>query len=76
MSNYCTGCTYRPEQRTGAQACPVTVLFWNFLDTHERSLAGNPRTMMMAKNVQRLAADERAAVRAQAAQILDHLDRL
>ncbi|MFN9573287.1 MAG: cryptochrome/photolyase family protein [Betaproteobacteria bacterium] len=76
MSNYCTGCTYRPEQRTGAQACPVTVLFWNFLDTHERSLAGNPRTMMMAKNVQRLAADERAAIRAQAAQILDHLDRL
>jgi deoxyribodipyrimidine photolyase-related protein len=76
MSNYCSGCTYRPELRTGPQACPVTVLFWHFLDKHERTLSANPRTIMMAKNVGRLSGEERAAIRAQAASMLDNLDSL
>lgn len=76
MSNYCTGCAYRPELRTGPQACPMTVLFWRFLDKHERALSANPRTIMMAKNVGRLSAEERAAIRAQAQAMIDNLDSL
>jgi deoxyribodipyrimidine photolyase-related protein len=76
MSNYCSGCSYKPEQRSGAQACPVTVLFWHFLDRHERTLAANPRMVMMAKNIQRLSAEERASIRTQAAAMLDNLDSL
>jgi len=74
MSNYCQGCAYRPEQRSGAQACPVTVLYWNFLDTHEATLGRNPRTALMAKSVARLDAAERESVRSQAAYLLDHID--
>lgn len=74
MSNYCEGCAYKPAERTGVQACPVTVLYWNFLDTHEAVLGRHPRTGLMARSVGRLPADERASIRQQAARLLDHLD--
>ncbi len=76
MSNYCSGCTYKPEERTGPQACPMTTLYWNFLDHHEASFAGNPRTALMVKNLQRMTDDERAQVRETAAKMLGDLDQL
>lgn len=76
MSNYCDGCRYRPAEKTGPRACPVTTLYWHFLDKHERTLLGNPRTSLMAKNVSRLDATEREAIRSQAEQILARLDEL
>jgi deoxyribodipyrimidine photolyase-related protein len=76
MSNYCTGCRYKPEQKTGVHACPTTTLYWYFLDKHERELAKNPRTSLMAKNISKLADDEREAIRQQARHILDHLDQV
>ena len=62
MSDYCRGCAYSPEVRTGPRACPMTTLYWRFLDAHEAELAANPRTALMARNVARLSADERAAI--------------
>jgi deoxyribodipyrimidine photolyase-related protein len=76
MSNYCGGCRYRPEQRTGPQACPVTTLFWHFLDRHERGLLASPRTTLMARNVARLSAAERAAIGRRAGEMLADLDAL
>jgi deoxyribodipyrimidine photolyase-related protein len=34
MSNYCSGCAYKPDEKTGPTACPMTTLYWNFLDKH------------------------------------------
>jgi deoxyribodipyrimidine photolyase-related protein len=76
QSNYCASCAYRPAQRTGAQACPVTTLYWNFLLKHERRLAAGARTMLMARNAARLDGREREAIRARAAEMLDNLDAL
>ncbi len=76
MSNYCAGCKYLPEARTGADACPMTTLYWNFLDQHEADFAGNPRTALMVKNLQRLSSDERAAIRQRASDMLAALDAL
>jgi deoxyribodipyrimidine photolyase-related protein len=76
MSNYCRGCRYRPEARTGDEACPVTVLFWNFLDAHEKALAASPRTALMARNLTRLDPAERRAIRRRASEILRDLDAL
>ncbi|MDZ4098748.1 MAG: cryptochrome/photolyase family protein, partial [Methylophilaceae bacterium] len=39
MSNYCTACRYKPEVKTGADACPFTTLYWNFLIKHYDSFA-------------------------------------
>jgi deoxyribodipyrimidine photolyase-related protein len=71
MSNYCTGCRYDPKQKTGPRACPFTTLYWNFIDRHEAELAANPRTVLMARNVARLDAGARAAIREAAGNILD-----
>ena len=76
MSNYCAGCAYRPELRHGKEACPMTVLYWNFLDQHESELAGNMRTALMVSNLARLGAAERSAIRADAQGKLAALDSL
>jgi deoxyribodipyrimidine photolyase-related protein len=76
MSNYCKGCSYAPDVRSGPGACPMTVLYWNFLDRHEASFAGNPRTALMVKNLQRIAPDERQAIRDTAAGMLENLNSL
>jgi deoxyribodipyrimidine photolyase-related protein len=74
MSNYCNGCRYKPDLKTGANACPFTTLYWNFLDKHEKMLTGNPRTALMAKNITKMSADERAAIRDQAMITLKKID--
>jgi deoxyribodipyrimidine photolyase-related protein len=76
MSNYCSGCAYVSEARTGDKACPITTLYWNFLDAHEASLASNPRTALMVKNLQRMTETERKAVRQRAGEMLVNLDSL
>jgi deoxyribodipyrimidine photolyase-related protein len=76
MSNYCGGCKYEPETRVGANACPMTTLYWNFLDKHEASFAGNPRTALMVKNLQRMTPELRTQVRARAGEMLADLDAL
>ena len=74
MSNYCAGCRYDPAKKTGDDACPLTTLYWNFLDRHEAELGGSPRTALMVKNLQRLSAEERAAVRVRSEELLGRLD--
>lgn len=76
MSNYCSGCSYESETRAGPKACPMTTLYWHFLDTHEETFARNPRTALMVKNLQRMSADERLAVRETAHTMLGDLDAL
>jgi deoxyribodipyrimidine photolyase-related protein len=76
MSNHCQTCRYRPAQPTGTHACPITTLYWNFLDRHEAQLAGNPRTALMVKNLQRMDPQAREAVRDQARLTLSRLDDL
>jgi deoxyribodipyrimidine photolyase-related protein len=76
MSNYCQGCSYSPEVRSGEGACPMTTLYWHFLDTHEAQWAQNPRTALMVKNLARLAPEEREAIAHTADRMLSNLDAL
>ena len=76
MSNYCQDCRYKPEIKSGPGACPMTTLYWNFLDGHEKTFAANPRTSLMAKNLTRMTDAERAAIRVDARQMLGNLDAL
>ncbi|MGB4115120.1 MAG: cryptochrome/photolyase family protein [Polaromonas sp.] len=76
MSNYCGGCKYEPETRIGVNACPMTTLYWNFLDKHEETFGSNPRTALMVKNLQRMTPELRAGVRERAGEMLADLDSL
>jgi deoxyribodipyrimidine photolyase-related protein len=76
MSNYCTDCVYKSDEKSGGNACPMTTLYWNFIDKHEKSLAKNPRTALMAKNLTRMDPNEREAMRSRAKEMLADLDSL
>jgi len=41
MSDYCRGCRYDP-----AKNCPITRLYWAFLERHNDKLSGNQRLAM------------------------------
>ncbi len=76
QSNYCAGCRYKPAERTGDAACPYTTLYWHFISRHEKTLAANPRTALMAKNLQKLSSEELAGIAKRAAVLLKDLEAL
>ena len=73
MSNYCSNCKYKPEVKTGHDACPTTTLYWHFLIKHYNTFSRNPRTALMAKNVDRFSAEEVVAIQTQAQKVLENL---
>jgi deoxyribodipyrimidine photolyase-related protein len=73
MSNYCEGCSYSPDIKTGPRACPFNLLYWNFYETHRERFANNPRTAMMVRSWMKRPAEERAAIVTQSTAFLDSL---
>jgi deoxyribodipyrimidine photolyase-related protein len=55
MSDHCGGCRYSPKVREGDGACPVTALYWAFLDRHRERFAGNRRMQMPLRTHERMA---------------------
>jgi len=76
MSNYCDGCRYKPGARSGDEACPMTVMYWDFVARHAPMLERNPRTVMMVKNLRRFDADDLSAIRATAERMRARPDAL
>lgn len=66
MSNYCTGCRFKPDRATGSEACPFTTLYWDFLMRHEKPLRQNMRMTLQLKNLERLDAAAKRQIRRQA----------
>ena len=66
MSNYCKECRYRPDVKTGEDACPITVLYWDYLARHEETLAGNQRMGLQLRNLKRMGIEERECMSDQA----------
>lgn len=62
MSNYCKQCVYQPTQATGDKACPMTFLFWDFLERHQERFEKNPRMGFMLKNLHRKSEEERELI--------------
>lgn len=69
MSNYCKGCRYKPSESTGPNACPFTVLYWDFLDRHRQRFESNMRMRMQYKNLDRKSETELHKIRSQAAKL-------
>ncbi len=62
MSNYCTSCTYSPDESTGENACPFTTLYWDFLVRHRPMLDKNRRMNFQMKNIERKTEEELAQI--------------
>jgi deoxyribodipyrimidine photolyase-related protein len=62
MSNYCAGCRYKTEVKTGEEACPFNYLYWDFYARHEKRFARNPRVGMALKTLAKKTPAERKAI--------------
>jgi len=69
MSNHCGSCRFRPDKRTGDDACPFTTLYWDFLARHEERFAKHPRMALQVRNLARISSAERAQIAERAAAI-------
>jgi deoxyribodipyrimidine photolyase-related protein len=74
MSNYCDGCSYNPDLKSGPGACPFNLLYWNFYDTHADRFAKNPRTAMPVRSWRKRPEADRIKIVSEARAFLDSLD--
>ncbi len=74
MSDYCRGCAYDVRAKTGPKACPFNALYWDFMDRNRDKLANNPRIGMAYRTWDKMAEDQRRALKATAAAHLARLD--
>jgi deoxyribodipyrimidine photolyase-related protein len=54
MSDYCKGCAYDRTKRVGADACPFTTLYWDFMLRHAERFKRNPRMATQVRAAQKL----------------------
>ena len=55
MSDHCKGCAYDRKKRVGEDACPFTVLYWDFFLRHQDRFVKNPRVARQVRAAQQLA---------------------
>ncbi|MAP10518.1 MAG: hypothetical protein CMQ61_00500, partial [Gammaproteobacteria bacterium] len=66
MSDYCRGCRFNAANATGDEACPVTTLYWDFLERNKDVLRSNPRMGFQYKNLANKSSAEISAIQNQA----------
>lgn len=69
MSNYCSGCAFKPKEASGEKACPFTALYWHFIYRHQSWLAEHPRLAMQVKHWHNKSESEQQAILQKAEQI-------
>lgn len=63
MSNYCQGCRYKPDIKTGPEACPFNYLYWSFFDLHGGKFKKNPRVGMMLRTWEKKSPEDKLSIR-------------
>ena len=69
MSDHCGECRYRPDRRTGEDACPFSSMYWAFLARNRERLADVRRLNMPLRNVDRIDEGELREIRAVASRV-------
>ncbi|WP_411839489.1 cryptochrome/photolyase family protein [Paracoccus sp. ME4] len=74
MSDYCGSCAYKVTDKTGPKACPFNLLYWDFLMRHRQRFERNPRIGRAYATWDRMDAEKRRVIRAEAAAFLTRLE--
>lgn len=74
MSDYCGTCRYKVAAKTGKDACPFNLLYWDFLLRHRERLSSNPRMAQMYRTWDKMPEDRRTTTLDEAAAFLSRLD--
>jgi deoxyribodipyrimidine photolyase-related protein len=72
MSNYCKTCRYNPKKAQGDDACPMTTLYWQFVNEHQERLSHNPRLSMQVKHWHNKDPQEQDAILKRAHWLYEH----
>ncbi len=75
MSDYCSGCRFRVQDRTGKDACPFNYLYWSFIDREQKHLNKNPRIGFMLKTWNKKSEKEKEEVRMMSGTFVESLKR-
>jgi deoxyribodipyrimidine photolyase-related protein len=70
MSDYCSGCRFKPEVKLGPKACPFNYLYWDFLIRNEGKLKSNPRMAMPYRTLAKMDSARKAEITREAARFL------
>ena len=74
MSDYCSGCGYDPDIKTGAKACPFNILYWDFLIRNQDVLKSNPRMAMPYRTLAKMDEARKRVIGSEARAFLDGLE--
>ncbi|SFR33005.1 deoxyribodipyrimidine photolyase-related protein [Litoreibacter janthinus] len=74
MSDYCKNCAYKVKDKTGSDACPFNLLYWDFLVRHRDRFSNNPRMGNMYRTWDRMDESRRDTVLKDAKTILSKLE--
>lgn len=74
MSDYCGGCAYKVSAKTGKDACPFNLLYWDFLARHRDRFEKNPRIGRIYATWDRMDEARRQTIRTEAADFLARMD--
>ena len=75
MSDHCGECRFRPDRRTGEDACPFSAMYWDFLDRNRERLGDNARLRMPLRNLEGIDGGELDAIRDRARAARAELNR-
>ena len=75
MSDYCASCAYDKTDRTGDNACPFNVFYWDFLARHRDKLRKNGRMNLVLANLKKIPAEELQQIRDRAAVLHEQMAR-
>lgn len=70
MSDYCTSCAYKVQERTGPDACPFNFLYWDFVARNHERLSRNQRFGPIVRALNRFDEEEVGEIRKQSARFL------
>jgi len=74
MSDYCRGCRYRVQEKTGPDACPMNYLYWDFMVRNRSIIGKNARLAMIYRTYDRMPEQRKTAIAEDAARFLQRLD--
>ena len=74
MSDHCKSCSYKVQDKTGENACPFNLLYWDFLIRHRGKFEKNQRMAVMYRNWDRIDEAKKGDVLSGATNWLKRLD--
>jgi deoxyribodipyrimidine photolyase-related protein len=74
MSDYCGTCPYKVAAKSGPDACPFNVLYWDFVARHADRFRSNPRMGLIVKSWDKMDPSRQAELRTDAGRFLARLE--